>query len=150
VTRKWLHLAVAIALTASINGCGGGSGLESGGGSGLESDDPHEVVDAWAQISCGDNKVSAHYGSDAEKASQVADLDASAQCVREDLDGTFQQKRQLIFVFNSKSAMATYLSARPCPAELGYLRVNGDAWTATTYVQDLATDLVDRGGKLCD
>lgn len=56
----------------------------------------------------------------------------------------------MLFVFNSESAMKTYLSTRPCPAELGYIRVNGDLWTATTFVQELATDLVDAGGDLCE
>jgi len=45
-----------------------------------------------------------------------------------------QQERQLPFVFNSESALATYMATHTCPAELGYSRVNGDTWTATTHV----------------
>ena len=104
-----LRVMVAGLAAASI-GCGG-----DGGGSELASDDAHEVVDAWAKVACASNEVSAHYGSEAVAASETADLEASAQCVREDLSGTFQQKRQLIFVFNSDTAMDTYLSTRPCP-----------------------------------
>ena len=150
--RRSTWVASTAALVVALSGCGGGGPSETakeGGGTGMAADDPREIVDSWANVSCGSSEVSDWYGAEAVEASETADLDASAQCVREDLSGTFLQKRQLLFVFSSDTALATYLSQTPCPSELGYLRVNGDTWTATTYVQDLATDLVEAGGKLC-
>jgi hypothetical protein len=59
---------------------------------------------------------------------------------------TLQQKRQYIRVLDTPAAVDTYMQGRDCE---NYLYITGPTWVAVGLVREVATDLVEAGGELC-
>jgi hypothetical protein len=132
--RKTLALAITALVLA---GCGGGP---------LDSGDATDRIQAWDKIACGGAHVRTYTGQRlAAQGMGSSDIALRGVCERTDMNGTTSERQQVMTIYSSESALKTYLSDVDCSSAI---RVNGADWVATTRVEEIATDLVDKGGEL--
>lgn len=128
-------MAVAVAWLAF-----GRAQNEPASGGTLASSDPAQIVQSWERAACSGLPVEPVDSSSPEVVS-------SARCLRG--DGSFPTYTEIIWVYDSPSAVKTRLATMSCASNVTDFVVFGEFWIANARTPESATALQEAGGTLC-